>query len=476
MDIGDQKISTVGGAMSSRIPMTIVGEDGRERKGFFTKSAFIQTDKELAQLFDRVEQEFPEQKELWDFIKTLDKSQLDSLAANCRLRMAVNVGSDLLNKNEKEIVIPQTAEDCEKYALAGMKAHLGKIAPPELVEKVSAQPDFIRAMDSFASDAFGFMAVHRMYVAPGAGKLHVQEGANIDKRNAAMTTVANLIGRPQIIARSQPLIVNMDGVAVTGTFMETAHGENLDDRRPDNPIRTNDAEVYDSPVAFDDMASLHVLDFICGNIDRHPGNFFLRFDEIDGKLKLVGVTGIDNDMSLGTFVPAKNQRGTIKFPHPQDFGVIGGDLANTILLLDEATLSEALKGYSLSQEEISAENKPQAQIRQELIKANREIMLAAQVYMKGKKSWRFQENGQKRFANAVDAVAIVGKHTPGARPQVDKLLARINDVRGVTNSPEHRKHVSIERYGAERARNAANPQQGGNHPENDHPQKGAGRQ
>ncbi len=55
---------------------------------------------------------------------------------------------------------------------------------------------------------------------------------------------------------------------------------------------------------FQDIANLQVLDYLCGNYDRHYANMFYQFDR-NGKL--IGVQGIDNDGAFG--VIAKKELG-----------------------------------------------------------------------------------------------------------------------------------------------------------------------
>ena len=63
--------------------------------------------------------------------------------------------------------------------------------------------------------------------------------------------------------------------------------------------------------------NLQVLDYICGNIDRHPGNILYQFGEDkNGKAVLKGICGIDNDTSFGirTFTENKGIKDITSLP------------------------------------------------------------------------------------------------------------------------------------------------------------------
>ena len=56
---------------------------------------------------------------------------------------------------------------------------------------------------------------------------------------------------------------------------------------------------YNTAEVIKAAADLQVLDYICGNTDRHGGNILYKFEQRDGVMCLVGLQGIDNDTSMG---------------------------------------------------------------------------------------------------------------------------------------------------------------------------------
>ena len=54
-------------------------------------------------------------------------------------------------------------------------------------------------------------------------------------------------------------------------------------------------KIQNSPFLKKDIANLQILDWLCGNPDRHFHNIFYKFDEAGN---VTGVVGIDNDLSF----------------------------------------------------------------------------------------------------------------------------------------------------------------------------------
>ena len=93
------------------------------------------------------------------------------------------------------------------------------------------------------------------------------------------------------------------------------------------------------------------------------------------------------------------------------------------------------------------------EVKNASIQVGFEVMLAAENYMKGKKSVRGSDDGKERFDNALDALGVLYRNVPGLRSHIDELVDKTNRVRGAKD-PNHKDHVDIEKYGNERAREA----------------------
>ncbi len=59
-------------------------------------------------------------------------------------------------------------------------------------------------------------------------------------------------------------------------------------------------------------------------------------------------------------------------------------------------------------------------------------------------------DGNDRFDNAIDALAVMYKTIPGMRPDIDMIVKRINTVR-VAKDPSNKYYIDIDKYGTERA-------------------------
>ena len=85
-----------------------------------------------------------------------------------------------------------------------------------------------------------------------------------------------------------------------------------------------------------------------------------------------------------------------------------------------------------------------------LLVANALLIDAIEAYTKDKMKVRRGTDGNARFENALDALALVNTFVPGSRYVVRRLVDSIRKARKV--APGHRHYVDIRNYGAENAR------------------------
>ena len=79
-----------------------------------------------------------------------------------------------------------------------------------------------------------------------------------------------------------------------------------------------------------------------------------------------------------------------------------------------------------------------------------EVLRAVETYIKGKKKVRHTDDGNDRFDNAIDALAVLYKTIPGMKPDIEMIVNRINTVRAV-KTPDNKYYIDIKKYGTERA-------------------------
>ncbi|MBP3240683.1 MAG: hypothetical protein J6M92_09075 [Oribacterium sp.] len=183
-----------------------------------------------------------------------------------------------------------------------------------------------------------------------------------DKRNSAMSSVAELLGIGDVIAHSENAhitLVDKNGnkapKMIKGTAMKAAKG--IDKKNTgigfNLSVGSGDFRNYsfhsieNNKDFIRDVANLQVLDYICGNPDRHAANLTYWLDE-NGKV--IGIQGIDNDTSFGEkFVAGKNRS-----VDPLNMRVIPKSTADMIMSLDKDSLRLMLYGYDLTKPEIDA--------------------------------------------------------------------------------------------------------------------------
>ena len=365
-----------GGALSSRIPMKVLTKKSGEMDGFYTKAEYFDPaksiqaimDKEAEKIEDPVGQAlclhfteickeffrargFDENKEpdnfkaLFASIGEFDKVNktpvikpsafASGFASIIRTLGADNV-ADICDLDEDDVLIPEHSRD--------VLDALGNI--DHMCHKLAWQWNGISCMQS----------------------AHIDYKARIDIRNVAMSDVADLLGVGELICEAHRMKVrDKDGNESEGIFMAKARGVDPDHPGPGyQNVRAKDLIEGDAMV-LKQLADLQVVDYICGNVDRHGGNMFYIFDE---NKKIKGIQGIDNDLSFGTFTD-KDQIHMNLMP-PKDMGVISKSMADRILALDPAQLTYTLYG-TLDKEEVEA-----ARIRlenmKEAITRSREIV------------------------------------------------------------------------------------------------------
>ena len=185
------------------------------------------------------------------------------------------------------------------------------------------------------------------------GKAGIKSGSNITDRNCAMTRIANLLGVNDLIAESHPMTIldasdkekksKRDGI-----FMATAKGISPKDIFKLDGYKDGLKTGLDFASVKKNIADMQILDYICGNIDRHLNNITYIFDELN---TFVGIQGIDNDLSMGTIVPEKK---TSHLPALSNMFVISESMANKVKDITEEDLKYVLKGLNLSEDEIKA--------------------------------------------------------------------------------------------------------------------------
>ena len=159
--------------------------------------------------------------------------------------------------------------------------------------------------------------------------------------------MAKLLGIEDMIAKSDMATVTINGKTMTGTIMEEVKGTIVEDSK--TKAAGEETSVKYSPEAFKQLMNLQVFDVICGQVDRHTGNYLGELEKKkDGRYIFKNIKGIDNDMSFGLIKYSdilKNGQYGIKEMKPIE---LDGTLTIPFLDYDMAMKIKALKPAEVS--------------------------------------------------------------------------------------------------------------------------------
>lgn len=137
-------------------------------------------------------------------------------------------------------------------------------------------------------------------------------------RNVATSRIAELLGVGTIVAHSEKMVVKDGDKTREGCFMEFAEGTDFRSKN-ETTMRmvAEKVEFSRNPGFYKDQSTIEMLDFLCGQMDRNPGNMFYKLSEPgpDGKRNVVGIQGIDNDLAFGTVGVTMGEDGEIESLH-----------------------------------------------------------------------------------------------------------------------------------------------------------------
>ena len=191
-----------------------------------------------------------------------------------------------------------------------------------------------------------------------SGELNLPESSvmRIDSRNAAVSTIAELLKVPNLVTKSNSMTLINDGKTIEGTFTEKAEGVDISNLPEDHPMKTYGPEVYNNGSGIKSLADMQVLDYICLNVNRHPGNMVYQFDtETDpANPKFVGVQGIDNNASFGLLTQDQEFNGKENVTQLENLSVMSQSIFDAIVHMDMEVFQLALETKMLSDAEVKA--------------------------------------------------------------------------------------------------------------------------
>lgn len=203
---------------------------------------------------------------------------------------------------------------------------------------------------------------------------YIKNGSRLDHRNSAMSDVASLMGMGDIIAAAKPMQIIHNGEVIEGTFMESAVGDDLANAGPDSLIMQSDKNTFNNPEGLKKLVDMQILDYICGNTDRHAGNMLYQFKKTDdGKVLLTHITGIDNDTSFGEHDFVKSPHYSSNLTHLDSIAVMTQSCFESISNMSADAMRVVLADR-LKPEEIDAACKRLSLIRDKLDRKEIEVV------------------------------------------------------------------------------------------------------
>ena len=339
VELSNADLKRVGANMSSRIQLT-VDMDGKQTRGVFTKRTPYDPVGQFRSLVGDMKTKYGKFESFWKAIDTPHFYRDGFEGAQGLLFCNTSTGKVYDDTQETRNTVMRNFS---------VSAALGLFPQAQAeYEKYRNDPDFFNALFDFSVKA------DQLNTARGINGqlLGLKPGDNIDGRNSAMSSVANLLGVSDLIAKSKQLSVHMpDGTNQTGTFMEFVEAKDITHVDSIDEMRILGLEAYEGKEAKEQLANLQVLDYVCGNVDRHLGNMLYNIDPETHKL--TGIKGIDNDASFLKERLAPED-GRAHLASIYDLRVIDEKMAEKLLSIDEGMLAATLHGYGLSQEEVDA--------------------------------------------------------------------------------------------------------------------------
>ena len=335
------------GVQSERRPLAYIDEKGKKITGVFTAKKTVSYFDDTKKLFEG-EANDPANN-MSPAAKSMLKGFLDRAVENVDPIYLQNRGKDR----------PVGANELPQEKLTGL--FWGISSSDGIVQKDYLENAFRKAYPELQgqnlSRVFGKGTMQRLArklkpLANSTGicvdSARIPDGSRIDTRNAAMYGVADLLGVKHLVAKAVPMkLIGPNGEVTEGTFMHKADGMDVKNLPSSALDIREDALNGTNGKGYKDLADLQVLDFICGNVDRHGANLFYKFK--DGKF--CGVVAIDNDCSLGKCDPT-GKVNVNQMVVPKNMKVISRSMFNRVMTMTPEELAFSLRGYALSEKEL----------------------------------------------------------------------------------------------------------------------------
>lgn len=302
----DAKLSTVGGAMNQRHALSYA-ENGAEKKAFFTEASTVSFRRSYQTLFAYAIEQNPKYAHPLTQIRDYYSSKVQDYDEEGILSSFSS--------------LPPASVSSLPFEQMGIgEAEAAALTQDDLFEQV--WNDLCIEQLKKANAVYSNYLMSKM-----------TPGGTVDKRNVAMSKVAEALGSG-VIAKCTAAQVSRGERIVDGVLMEAVDGV-CKSTLKDSPLAALSQEqryhAMNTPQGLKSLAELQVMDFICLNTDRHQNNLFYQFEGLDtDSPKLVGVKGIDNDFSFMNKSLSASEAPTEHMTPLEDITVIPKELAEKL--------------------------------------------------------------------------------------------------------------------------------------------------
>ena len=339
VDLGNSSIGTVGAAFSSRMVFNVLDESGRVTKGFFTANSNVSYSDELQR---QIESTIP--AELREKYKSVQKKIFDELDI-ARLSEAAEKLLNPRSRLARDHVFIKDEDDRQNVDTI-FRSYLS--VSPELLANTSKEFDtYLDKLCRCIVKSVRSTTTHVKFQGQALG-------STINRRNNAMSDCAELLGLDGLIAKSAPMTIKHNGQIIHGSFMNVAEGisnEDLVHAAAADSFGCGTEHLTVSASGYRAMSNMQILDYICGNVDRHLGNMFYTVENVNGKPQITGIQGIDNDSSFGR-LSAQGDLTLSYMSNLNDIKVIDKALADRLVKVSNEELERTIRPAGLSAEEV----------------------------------------------------------------------------------------------------------------------------
>ena len=182
-------------------------------------------------------------------------------------------------RKDQELITPYMDEIFDEYLKTSHTSDAVLLATKDLKKRLESIPSFANLpsekQDLIFSKGIEFQkAIANLgNVGPGNSALIPDDDVDLSLHNVATSRLAEMCGAPDIVAKSQKMIVSENGIEHHGVVMANAVG--MDYSKMNKEEKTVFSQADTSDPEFQRQANrLMILDMIAGQTDRNIGNAF----------------------------------------------------------------------------------------------------------------------------------------------------------------------------------------------------------